>query len=411
MTDIAPGLYEKIMEAFQKRYSKATIFGEPIQNIEATLRTREALFRDADIYAVEVGTMLSEAMKEVLVLDELPNKTLYYNIAEKTIGKSLQESYRLVSSVAGVIQEEINGRAGIGMKPVKPEMNMAAIEKIIDRAAHADTQEKLDSALTEPVNTYPRTVVDDTIKANAKVQSEAGLEVKVERKYDGVGVHNRKDPCEWCLARQGSWTYPDAMEAGVFERHDGCGCIIDYTSKKGERSRSTDKWGFRKIEHPERVEQNTNQWTKKRINARINSNRVIKKPTEEKYTYGEPVRVSVGAKVAGGFSVTHPVTGEELKLIPGKKPIYPRDHLIAGKGTKKEIRKIKDLLEIGGDRDGWKHEKAYLTVLDDYGEEAYVEVHWFECKGVTEKIEQEVKMREGEVFFYDIEEWESKWKW
>ena len=257
MKDIAPELYEKIIESFRRKYYSASLYGAPLNDVETTLRNREATFRDADSYAVMVGDMLSQAMKEVLVLDSLPDKKLYYNIAKRTIGSALEENYRIVSTVAAVIQEEINGRAGIGLKPVKPEINTAAINKIIDRAAKADTQEKLDAALTEPVKTYPRTVVDDTIRENAKAQNNAGLEVKVTRVYDGVGVHNRKDVCQWCKSREGKEVpYKEAYARGMFERHDGCGCIIDYVSKKGERSRSTSKWGFERIEEPANKEAN-----------------------------------------------------------------------------------------------------------------------------------------------------------
>ena len=252
--DIAPELYEKISAAFRKKYEAATLYGEPIKNVEEILRKRTANFRDADLYATKVGAMLSEAMKEVMVLDELPNKTLYYNIAKSTIGSMLEDAYRMTTTVASVVQEKINGRAGIGMKPAKVEMSVRQLNEIVSRASNSKTQEQLNSALTEPVKTFPRKAVDNTIRTNAKVHSEAGLAVRVVRKYDGVGVHDRKDPCEWCLARAGAWTYPDAMAAGVFERHDGCGCIIDYTSKKGERTRSTDKWGFAKIQNPEKKE-------------------------------------------------------------------------------------------------------------------------------------------------------------
>ena len=247
MADIAPELYEKIKEAFQKRYDQGTLFGKPLSEIESALRARTATFRDADAYAVEVGSMLSDAMKEVLKLEELPGKRLAYDIAKRTIGTSLQDSYRMVSNVASVVQEEINGRAEIGLKPVKPEMTMADIDKICEEAAKAREQKQLDTALTEPVKTYPRKVVDDTVRVNARAHNRAGLDVRVTRIYDGVGVHRRKDPCEWCLSRCGKdMTYADAMAKGAFQRHPGCGCEIIYMVGKSVQ-RQTD-W-------------TTNEWT------------------------------------------------------------------------------------------------------------------------------------------------------
>ncbi len=52
-----------------------------------------------------------------------------------------------------------------------------------------------------------------------------------------------------------------------------------------------------------------------------------------------------------------------------------------------------------------------MIAKDDYGFEAYTEIHWFECKDVPGIHDAVPKVRDGEVFFYDIEEWESSWKW
>ena len=65
--------------------------------------------------------------------------------------------------------------------------------------------------------------------ANAEAAANMGLETHIVRTYDGVGLHNGKDPCKWCMDRAGDWTdYQSAYDAGCFERHPGCGCRIDY---------------------------------------------------------------------------------------------------------------------------------------------------------------------------------------
>lgn len=82
---------------------------------------------------------------------------------------------------------------------------------------------------------------DDSIQENVRNASGVGLEVKVRRIYDGVGVHDGKDPCYWCIERCGTFTVDEAYYHGVFQRHDGCGCTIEYTSKKGVRTYQTGK--------------------------------------------------------------------------------------------------------------------------------------------------------------------------
>ena len=69
--DIAPELYERIQRRFQEKYDKAMLYDPPISDMRRKLEAGEATFQDADIYAVEVGSMLSDSMLEVLQLEEM----------------------------------------------------------------------------------------------------------------------------------------------------------------------------------------------------------------------------------------------------------------------------------------------------------------------------------------------------
>lgn len=242
MADIAPELYEKIKEIFDRKYAQAQILGESLGDIMGRINDGSATFRDADMFAVEVGAMMADAMKQVLVLEDLPGGQLYRNIAQRTIGEGLKDTYGIMSNIAATIQEEINSSNGIGLKAVKPKLESDRVDRVVEKATTAKTQESLDAILDESVPTFSRQVVDDTQKANARLHNKAGLKVTVEREYDGVGLHNGEDVCDWCLSRAGKFDYEKAMDVGAFERHEGCGCIITYTSTKGEITRTEGKY-------------------------------------------------------------------------------------------------------------------------------------------------------------------------
>lgn len=223
MEDIAPELYNRIQGEMKRTLAHAG----SVTGLEKKIRMGKASQRDVAKYADIVGQAASRAFKSVLKLEDLPDGKLYWNIAEKTIGATLNGIYSDVNTVATVQLRQADIKKGFklgikqGMQPDK------RIKDVLNMAVGQTTQAQLDNAMTDPVISTARKFYDDFQRANGDVREALGFGEVVIRRYDDVGLHNGKTPCSWCLDRQGTFSMQEAHENGVFERHPGCGCTIE----------------------------------------------------------------------------------------------------------------------------------------------------------------------------------------
>lgn len=223
MEDVAPKLYSQI----RKLFDKAVDEDRQLQRIENWIRDGTATQKDVLLYSQRLGRHASEACRAVLTPENLPDGKLYYNIAERTVKKLCQENEAEILARASKQNAAMNAAAGVGLKAKKPKRDRTEdlVNAMCNEYADADAVARL---LGEPLMTVHASVVDDFLRTNADLADRAGLAPVIVREYDGVGVHDGKDACQWCLERAGRWTYGEAYERGVFERHTGCGCTVTF---------------------------------------------------------------------------------------------------------------------------------------------------------------------------------------
>lgn len=112
--DVAPALYEAIETDFI-RYYKAD---KTVKKVLDKVKEGTADYVDAYYYATAVGECASRALTKNLTEDALPEGRLWYNIAERTVRPLLTQVEDMVAEVTDAIQNELNRKAGIGLRSV-----------------------------------------------------------------------------------------------------------------------------------------------------------------------------------------------------------------------------------------------------------------------------------------------------
>jgi hypothetical protein len=234
MEDIAPALLEQIKELYKNEKNSSI----KIKNILDKLKEKNANFVDASEYANELGEILSKVFGYTFSVEVLPDGKMYYNIAKRTVEPAMKALQTDIADLTEELQENLNKKAGLGIKPLRPELNQDKIDGIIDRLAEAEKFDDIKWILQEPVKTFARSVVDDAILTNAEFHGKSGLTPKVIRKSSG-------NCCDWCESIVGEYNYPNVPK-DVYRRHNRCRCTVDYVVGKYRKNVHNNNTGVRR---------------------------------------------------------------------------------------------------------------------------------------------------------------------
>lgn len=211
--DIAPALLERIQADF------LSLLGD-----EAPTADTYAAAAD---YAERVGASLAEAFRRNLTADALPDGRLYWNIADRVVRPLLEEDHALIADASAAVQLALNQQAGIGIAPQRAALNTDAMDGLLNKLTEAERFEDAAWVLDEPVRTFSRMVVDDTLEKNVSFQGKAGLQPRVIRTAES-------HCCKWCSALAGTYDYPHVPK-DVYRRHERCRCRVEYDPGEGRR--------------------------------------------------------------------------------------------------------------------------------------------------------------------------------
>ena len=127
--DIVPELYEQIQKDFQQNIEE----NQTIISVRKKLEKNTATSKEVALYAGALGKCAAKALDKNLTDNTLPNGTLYWNIAERTIIPLLKDAHAMVMATAESVQKREDKEIGITLNPVKPDFPSDRIHDLIDK--------------------------------------------------------------------------------------------------------------------------------------------------------------------------------------------------------------------------------------------------------------------------------------
>ena len=229
--DIVPSLLKKIKSEFEG----ARLDSEILKDLLSKLHHSKASYLDANQYAIEIGEILSEVLGASLTNETLPDRKMYYNIAQRVLTDVLGRNYELVSDYTEQVQKNLNSEAKIGLAAQVPELNQDRIDGLVNRLASEESFDDVKWLLVDPIVIFSQSIVDDSIRKNAEFHHKVGLSPKIVRRVVG-------HPCKWCKSLEGSYNYPEVPK-DIYRRHGNCRCTVDYHPGNGKKQNvHTKRW-------------------------------------------------------------------------------------------------------------------------------------------------------------------------
>lgn len=229
--DIGIELHDKIKQAFDARCEKDST----LTHIKHKIENGTATMEDTSIYARRLGENLRKAIEGTTKPDDLPGEKMYYNIAQSILEPLLRDNYEDVNGICADVQQALDDKKGIGLKPQKASFPEERVRAAVNGAVVKETAEHAIQVLGRTAENITGSFQTDYIKKNAEFRSKAGLNCYIERK----GGHNC---CDWCRGLAGRYRYPDEVPKDVYRRHDNCTCDVSYVSEKRRQNVHSKQW-------------------------------------------------------------------------------------------------------------------------------------------------------------------------
>lgn len=246
--------YKEIWQSFIKSISSHKNLKDLIKKLDSG----KATYEEAQKYSSSLANFLVDFLSA-------ENPTNAEQILETLKDRSICKNFfKEIDDYTYSMQKTLNEVNNLGINAVK----VTSPRELIDsNVSLSDDYEKDISNLASKVELNANKHVDTVQQANARFQSDANYSITVSRTYDGKGLSDGRT-CKWCLSRVGhNVPYNEAYKRGMFQRHEGCHCIIEYNNN-GTKTYQTSKGGrnsWQLVQEQENEEENSEFERKRRI--------------------------------------------------------------------------------------------------------------------------------------------------
>lgn len=176
---------------------------------------------------------------------------VFFDTMKNLLSQIVAPMHEDIGKTCAAIQTKMNSAAKIKLKAQTTPINEYDLGDIAARMKNKGITQ-----ISGELQTLGCKMVDDNQQANMELQTSVGYEIVVTRKYDSIGLRRGtkySERCKVCVGLEGSHQFRSTREArnsGVFARHPGCGCVIDYYSKRtGTVTKGVQNYNTAKISH------------------------------------------------------------------------------------------------------------------------------------------------------------------
>ena len=222
--------YETQLKSLLKMFQKQMDSDRDVAKFYAKCRDGTATYADVYTLADKAGVKMSDLLKKQ-ILEQFPNG-IPPEAVDAIIPPALREQCDAVIAGADRVQTIVNKKAGIGIAPAEMHPDE---DRILGLAEHFKESGFTDEAV-ELITNLSKATVDETIRTNAEFQNDSGMKVTVTRIYDEKVKKKITGIIGDLITTDRK--YSTAVEMGMFERHPGCGCRIEYHTAKGSKIQS-----------------------------------------------------------------------------------------------------------------------------------------------------------------------------